>query len=319
MKRKGFLYEKMCSLENLQLADCNAQKGKRKQPGVMKHNQDQDMNILRLHHLLVDKTYRTSPYQFFKVFEPKERLVARLPYYPDRIVHHAIMNVLAPVLVPTFTRDTYSSLKGRGIHPMVRNLKKALQDVPGTKYCLKMDIRKFYPSINHNVLKYLIRRKLKDQDMLWLLDEIIDSAPGVPIGNYLSQYFANYYLSGLDHWLKEVKGVKYYFRYADDLVILAGTKEELHQLLAEVKAYVSDKLKLNIKQNYQVFPVSGRGIDVIGYKFYHTHTLLRKKIKKAFARKLKKKNKQSSTPSYLGWAKHCDSKHLIKKLLNDAA
>src|SRR5690606_15310200 len=146
----------------------------------------------------------------FKVFEPKERLVYRLPYFPDRITHHAIMNVLEPIFVANLTTDTYSCIKGRGIHACANAVKKALKDVPSTKYCLKLDITKFYPSVDHEILKALLRRKFKDQDLLELLDEIIDSAPGLPIGNYLSQYLANFYLSYFDHWIKEKKRVKYY-------------------------------------------------------------------------------------------------------------
>jgi RNA-directed DNA polymerase len=133
--------------------------------------------------MLLNKTYKTSPYTTFKVFEPKEREVFRLPYFPDRITHHAIMNILEPIFVSVFTNDTYSCIKGKGIHAAVESVKKALQDKSGTVYCLKLDIKKFYPNIDHDVLKQLLRRKIKDKDLLWLLDEIIDSAPGLPIGN----------------------------------------------------------------------------------------------------------------------------------------
>jgi RNA-directed DNA polymerase len=129
-----------------------------------------------------------------------------------------------------------------------------------------------------------LRRKIKDRDLLWLLDGIIDSAPGLPIGNYLSQYFANFYLTYFDHWIKETKGVKYYFRYADDLVFLSDSKPYLHQLLADIRQYLDRELKLTIKQNYQIFPVQDSGIDFVGYRMYHTHTMLRKSIKQNFAR-----------------------------------
>lgn len=317
MKRIGYLYGSICSIENLQLADAIAQKGKKDQYGVITHNKNQDMNILKLHHLLVDKTYKTSAYSVFKVYEPKEREVYRLPYYPDRIVHHAIMNILEPLFVSVFTTDSYSCIKGKGIHPAANAVKKALKDVEGTTYCLKMDIRKFYPSVDHDILKSLLRRKFKDPDLLWLLDEIIDSAAGLPIGNYLSQYFANFYLTYFDHWLKENKRVKYYFRYADDLVILADNKADLHQLLDDIRVYLKDNLKLDVKRNYQVFPVASRGIDFLGYRFYNTHTMLRKTIKQNFARMLKHRPNRASIASYKGWLKHCDSRHLLKRLLDD--
>jgi len=315
MKRISNIYQQICSIENLKLADAKASKGKHKQYGVILHNKNQEDNIIMLHQMLVNKTYKTSPYSVFKVYEPKERDVYRLPYFPDRILHHAIMNVLEPIFISVFTADTYSCIKKRGIHAASNAVKEALHDEAGTQYCLKLDIKKFYPNINHDVLKHLLRRKFKDADLLWLLDELIESADGVPIGNYVSQYFANFYLTYFDHWLKEVKQVKYYFRYADDLVILASNKPRLHQMLAEIKAYLTNNLKLTVKENYQVFPVASRGIDFVGYRFFHTHTLLRKRIKQNFARMLKHRNNPASVAAYYGWAKHCNSKKLLNKLL----
>lgn len=315
MKRKGNLYSKIISIENLRLADQKARKGKQNTYGVKLFDLNPEGNFLILNELLSNKGYKTSEYDIFTVFEPKERQVYRLPYFPDRIVHHAIMNVLEPIFVSNFTADTYSCIKGKGIHAAAKAVKKSLKDIPGTTYCLKLDIKKFYPSVNHECLKKLLRKKFKDADLLWLLDEIIDSAEGLPIGNYLSQYLANFYLSYFDHWIKEDKAVKYYFRYADDMVIPAPSKDYLHSLLNEIKHYLNLNLKLQVKQNYQVFPVEARGIDFVGYKFYHTHTLLRKQIKKNFAKMLKNNPNEASIASYKGWTKHCDAKHLIKTLL----
>lgn len=314
MKRKSNLYQQIISVENLQLADSIAQKGKSKQYGVQLHNKNSESNIIKLHEALNNKTFKTSDYSIFKVYEPKEREVYRLPYYPDRIVHHAIMNILEPLFVSVFTADTYSCIKGKGIHACFRSVKKALIDKSNTTYCLKLDIKKFYPSVDHHILKQLLRRKIKDNDLLWLLDEIIDSAPGLPIGNYLSQYFANFYMTYFDHWIKEELRVKYYFRYADDLVMLHSDKQYLHSVLSNIKHYLNHNLKLEVKSNYQVFPVNARGIDFIGYKFYHTHILLRKSIKKSFARMIKNNKNDASIASYYGWAKHCNSKNLLKKL-----
>lgn len=314
MKRIGSIYHRITSLANLREADAKAQKGKTNQYGVIRHNLNKEGNLLILQDLLESKTYRTSKYDIFKVIEQKERTVYRLPYFPDRITHHAIMNVLEPVFVGTFTADTYSCIKKRGIHALLKNLKQDLKDVEGTTYCLKFDVKKFYPSVDHHTLKMLLRRKFKDADLLWLLDEIIDSAPGLPIGNYLSQYLANFYLSYFDHWLKEEKKVKYYYRYADDMVILHHDKAVLHALLDDIKLYL-EELKLEVKENHQVFPVASRGIDFVGYVFYHTHIRLRKQIKKNFARKLARGD-HAGTASYLGWLTHCNAKHLTKKLLN---
>jgi len=198
LRRINNLYAEICSIENLNVADAIARKGKLKQYGVIVHDRNKEANILALHESLLNKTYVTSPYSTFTIYEPKERLISRLPYYPDRIVHHAVMLSLEPIFVSTFTADTYSCIKGKGIHAAAENVKKALKDVPGTKYCLKLDIKKFYPSVDHRILKQLLRRKIKDADLLWLLDGIIDSSPGLPIGNYLSQYFANFYLTYFD-------------------------------------------------------------------------------------------------------------------------
>lgn len=346
MKRLNNLFEKVISLDNLRLADEKARRGKSRTYGVQMHDKNREANILALHEQLKNGTFKTSPYHVFTIYEPKERLIYRLPYYPDRILHHAIMNVLEPIWVSVFTKDTYSCIKNRGIHACAKNVRRALkEDKDGTRYCLKIDIRKFYPSINHEVLKGIVRRKIKDARLLALLDEIIDSTDnpglsirnfvqvngkvvaidgnGVPIGNYLSQYFANLMLAYFDHWLKEEKRVKYYFRYADDIVILAGDKDSLHNLLHEIRAYLAG-LKLTVKKNYQVFPVDARGIDFLGYVFYHTHTRLRKSIKQRLCRRVARLNKRKKPLpkeayrqqicSWWGWCKYCNSRNLFNKL-----
>lgn len=304
-------------MENLRLADEKASKGKSSQYGVLIHQKNLESNLALLQEMLINKTYRTSAYTTFKVYEPKERIVYRLPYFPDRITHHAIMNILEPIFVSVFTTDTYSCIKGKGIHAAAKSLRSALVNESETEYCLKLDIKKFYPNVDHEILKQLLRRKIKDQDLLWLLNEIIDSADGLPIGNYLSQYFANFYLTYFDHWIKEQKQVKYYFRYADDIVVLSNSKPYLHQVLADISEYLKNNLNLIVKDNYQVFPVNKRGIDFVGYRFYHTHILLRKSIKQNFARMMAKRPNMKSIVSYYGWAKHCHSKNLLKKILNE--
>lgn len=302
-------------MENLIAADKKAMKGKLRQPGVKAHLLRADADLLLLHKMLSERTYKTSAYTTFTIHEPKERVIYRLPYFPDRITHHAIMNVLEPLFVDSFISQSYSCVKGKGIHGAARAVRAALRDEPGTQYCLKLDIKKFYPTIDHEVLKLQLRRKIKDADLLWLLDEIIDSTEGLPIGNYLSQYLANFYLTPFDHWLKEQKGVQYYFRYADDIVILSDNKSYLHALLADIRNYLLDELHLTVKQNYQLFPVDARGIDFVGYVFYHTHIRLRKRIKQNFARMLSTNRNDKSIASYNGWAVHCSSKNLMTKLL----
>jgi len=314
MKRKNNLYEQVYNIYNLERTAEIAALGKAKQYGVIEFRQHPDEYLMALYNMLRDKTYKTSPYTIFKIHEPKERIIYRLPFFPDRILHHAVMNILERIFVATFTADTYSCIKKRGIHALSKKVRKYLKNIPETTYCLKLDITKFYPSVDHAIIKQLLRRIIKDKDLLWLLDEIIDSAPGLPIGNYLSQYLANFYLSYFDHWLKEVKRVKYYVRYADDLVILHNSKAYLHALRAEIQAYLYDKLHLLVKGNYQVFKVEDRGIDVVGYKHFHNRVLIRKSIKKNFARAVKARKPRASIDSYKGWAKHANSKHLLKTL-----
>ncbi len=183
MKRRDNLYEDIYSFENLERAVNRARQGKEEQYGVQVYDRRPVTNLVLLHCMLKYKTYRTSAYKTFTVNDPKERLISCLPFFPDRIAHHAIMGVLESHFVSMFTADSYSCIKGRGIHGFDRSMKKVLRDVPGTEFCLKIDIRKFYPSIDHRILKRQLRRKFKDEDLLWLLDDIIDSSAGVPIGN----------------------------------------------------------------------------------------------------------------------------------------
>jgi len=315
MKRYTNLYFQICSIENLTQADLNASRGKSYQQGVKDHLKNREANILALHEMIIRKQFVTSSYKTFIIFEPKRREIYRLPYFPDRIVHHAIMNVLEPIWIQLFTADTYSCIKGRGVHSAGEKIKKTLRsDVSGTEFCLKIDVRKFYPSVDHDILKNIIRLKIKDIDLLTLLDSIIDSADGLPIGNYLSQFLANLYMTYFDHWIKEKMKVKYYFRYCDDIVILSGNKKYLHWILSEIRNYLEKELHLTVKGNYQVFPVEKRGIDFLGYVYRHEYTRLRKSIKKNFARAVAKRKCRSSIAAYEGWAKHADCKNLLKKL-----
>lgn len=324
MKRYGNLYSKVYDMDNLFLAYQKARKGKSKSYGVMWFEKEFQKNMMSIFNDLRNETYRTSEYEIFKIYDPKERNIYRLPFR-DRVVQHAIMNILEPIWTSVFVSHTYSCIKGKGIHGALKHIKRDMKDVTGTLYCLKMDVRKFYPSIDHDIIKLIIRKKIKDVKLLSLLDEIIDSATGVPIGNYLSQFLANLYLAYFDHWMKEEKQVKYYYRYADDLVILNDNKEYLHGLLREIKSYLKENLRLDLKRDFQVFPIEKRGIDFVGYVFYHRKVLMRKSIKKNFCRRVAKLNKKSLTTkefrmkvcSWLGWAKHCDSKNLLKKIIKD--
>lgn len=322
MKRYGNLYARICDIGNLREAAHNAASGKRKRDEVTAFFANLEENLAQLHRELTEKWYKTSPYDVFIKYEGKRREIYKLPFR-DRVVHWAIMQVLEPIWTPQFTADTHACIKGRGMHSLLRKLREDLRNDPeGTAYCLKLDVRKFYPSIDHDKMKAVVRRKIKDPEVLWLLDGIIDSAPGVPIGNYISQYFANLYLSELDHLLKEVAGVRYYYRYADDMVLLAGDKPTLHGWLVLINHWLNEERRVDLKSNYQVFPVESRGIDFVGYVTFHTHCLARKKNKQGLCRELAKLRKAGVpeaeimllTASRAGFMLHCDSKHLFKVL-----
>ena len=337
-------------VDNLRKAHQNAKKGKGWYEEVKEVEADVDGYLTRLQEMLINHTYQTSKYEkFIKRENGKEREIFKLPYFPDRICQWAILQVIEPYLLRYMTKNTYSAIPDRGIHAALQDVRDAMQkDVPGCQYCLKLDVRKFYPSINHDILKQKFRRLFKDAELLWLLDEIIDSIctakiedmrdiwlldedidseTGIPIGNYLSQYCGNFYLSGFDHWIKEEKRVKHYFRYMDDIVIFGADKAELHRLLKEIDAYFRQNLKLTIKGNWQVFPSYVRGVDFVGYRTFLNYTLLRKSSCKKFKARMVAIRKKTETGqmmnysewcsvnSYKGWLKHCDSYRLQQKYL----
>ena len=311
MKRKGNLYKDFCSEENIRLAFYNAKKGKKHYREVKEISQNLEFYIADLKAMLEKEQFNTSNYEMFtRESGGKIREIYKLPYYPDRIVHHCIIQVVQDLWMNLLIRDTFSTIPGRGIHDGVNRVKQAMCDVEGTKYCLKMDIRKYYPTINHDILKQLLRRKIKDLQFLRLLDEIIDSAPGVPIGNYVSQWFGNLYLAYFDHWVKEKLKCRYYYRYCDDLVILENNKPDLHLKMSKIQEYLDKNLDLKIKSNYQIFPIDSRGLDFLGYRFFHGYTLVRKRIVKAMKKKL---NQPKSMASYWGWLKHANTYRLTKK------
>jgi hypothetical protein len=293
-------------------------------------NEDEYLNALQ--NLLINKAYRTSEYKTFMRTEGgKTREIFKLPYFPNRICQWAILQVIEPILIRNFTADTYSAIPNKGIHAALRNLTKAMRtDVMGCQYCLKLDVKKYYPSIDHGILKEKFRRLFKDPELLWLLDEIIDSTEGdtgIPIGNYISQYAGNFYLSSFDHWIKEQKRIKHYFRYMDDIVIFAETKAELHALFKEIEKYFHEKLRLTIKGNWQFFPTYIRGVDYVGYRTFLDFTLLRKSTCKQFKSKMLAIRKKVMTGnemnfsewcaihSYKGWLIHCDSYRLQQKYI----
>jgi retron-type reverse transcriptase len=317
MKRINNLFDIIASTDNIRGAIADASKGKSRRKDVIAVNADIEKHIEELHQVLIAQVFINSPYETFEIeAKGKNRIIYKLPFFPDRVLHHCIVRVLQPIWIKQSIRDTYSSIPGRGVHDGVNRLKSALRDSIGTKYCLKIDIKKFYPSVNHDALKRDLRRTIKDEKLLSLLDVIINSAEGIPIGNYVSQWFGNIYLSRFDHYAKEVLKAKYYFRYCDDIVVLASNKEDLHDTLSHMRRYLSENLFLTIKENYQIFPVDARGIDFLGYRFFHRFTLVRKRIINEFKRKhrtISGKRFRQSMASYHGWFLHANTRRLTLK------
>lgn len=318
MKRYGNLYAKIYDLENLVLAHKNARKRKTFYSEVKVIDADPMPYLREIQKSLINHTYQTSKYTIFDKFDSgKIRTIYKLPYYPDRIVHWAIMQVLEPIIVNTFTINTCASIPGRGIHKALMLEDKYLKSDPeGTKYCLKLDIKKFFPSVDHDILIKMLYRKFKDPELLDLLEGIIRSVDsGLPIGNYLSQYLANFYLAYFDHWLKEKKKVKYYIRYMDDIVIYSSNKEELHQLYSDIKEYLENNLKLTIKDNWQIYPTYMRGSDFVGYRHFGHKVRLRRSIAlkiRRLSNRIRRRgyiteHDYGSLKSYSGWIKWCDS------------
>lgn len=311
MKRKGNLFSKIVDMDNLILASARAQKGKTKKGEVRRWNANLMVNLRLLQEELISKKYTLGEYFVFTIYEPKERIISKLPFR-DRVVQHAIMNMIQDALKERFISQTYSCIRKRGVHKCLKDIKSHLKDKKATKYVLKLDIKKFYPSINHEILKSFIRRKFKDPDLLWLLDLIIDSVPhGCVLGNFTSQWFGNIYLNSFGWWLKQNKKVKALAIYCDDIVVFHESKEYLYELKNEIETYLEAKLKLKLS-NKKVFPISKRPLDFLGYVIDHDKIWIRKSIKESFRNNT---HKLTSIASYLGWTKHANARNLEAKLL----
>lgn len=280
MIRHGDIWSDVVSMENIESAYENAKRGKTHYPDVATIENDRKGSLQRVRDMLISHSYRSSEYRTFTICENgKERLVADIPFYPDRIIHWAVMQIIEPIILNNLIDQTYAAIPGRGAHQALTKLDSYLKDEK-VRYCLKTDVRKFFPSIDKNLLKNKFRTKVKDRDVLWLLDSIIDQypLPGIPIGNYTSQYFANFYLSEIDHIMKERYKCHYYLRYMDDIVILGYSKQWLHKMQCILDAEFQ-LIGLTMKGNWQIFPIEARGIDFLGYRTFKGFRLLRKKTK----------------------------------------
>lgn len=320
MKRHGNLFPAIVDEGNLRAAHANARKGKTWQRGVQAVDADLDTRIAELREQLLDGGYSTGRYSRKIVRERgKERVIHRLPYWPDRVVHHAIVQVLAPTWTSSLIRHTYASIPGRGIHDAASIVRRQLRTDPeGSAWCLRMDVRKFYPSIPHAPLKELLRRRVKDPRALVLLDDVVDSIDvtgpgvGIPIGNYLSQWFANLYLGPLDWRIKQHHKVGYYHRYCDDMIALHADRDRLHAVREDTAEQLA-AIGLALKGNWQAFPSADRGVDFVGYRMWPDKTLLRQGSKRRMGARLSIANARRSeaqlrralrsVPSYDGWTR----------------
>lgn len=327
VKREGDLWHKVVSMENLTEAYLKAKRGKGSQRGVINFEKDVPGNLKKIQDLLMSGDYRTSEYRRFNVYDSgKERTISSLPFFPDRIIHWAVMLPTHHVFMRNFISQTYAAIPKRGTHLALRTLKGYLRN-KDAKYCLKLDVRKFFDNIDKDVLMQKLGRRIKDRKVLSLFSEIIYGyhMPGIPIGNYTSQYFANLYLSDIDHFFKEKYHCKYYLRYMDDIIILGWSKPWLRRVLSKMSEMLAE-IGLEVKDNWQIFPISDRGVDFVGYRSFADYTLLRKRTKTRMKRTVAhiiSKMETSSLDShdlgalaaYNGVMRWCDSYRLSKGTL----
>lgn len=324
MKRQGYIYEKVCDINNIKLAIMKSSLGKRNQKRVKEVLDNIDFCALKIQDLLTSKAYVASDYDIKTIQDganKKTRTIYKPRYYPDQIIHWALMLQLEPIMMKGMYEYSCGSVPKRGTAYGQKTLRKWMdEDRKNTKYCLKMDVSKFYPSVDNDILKRMFRRKIKDVDCLWLIDTIIDSNEGLPIGNYTSQWFSNFFLQELDHLIKEKLGVKYYIRYVDDLVLLGSNKKKLHKARIEIEAHLNS-IHLKVKGNWQVSRVDKRDIDFLGFRFFRHKTILRKRNALRIRRRLKKISKKGrlnyrdacAIVSYWGWIKRSNSYNFYNK------
>lgn len=327
MKRIGFIFEKIYDKDNIRQAIFNASKKKKKKRNVRWVLDNVDQCVDEIHELLTSKTFAPSPYIPVEIKDgltKKTRIIHKPKFYPDQIIHWCLMQQIEPLLSRGMYKWSCASIKKRGTHYAKRRCEKWIRnDRNNTKYCLKIDIKKYYPNIDLTLLKEKFRRVIKDNNALWLIDKIIDSHDkGLPIGLYTSQWFANFYLQDIDHFIKEDLGIKYYIRYMDDLVIFSSNKRKLKRAFERLWVKVTGK-KLTIKPNWQIFNTEKRKLDFCGFVYTRKKTFVRKRITRNMRRQSFKFRKTRSVRSaralmsYFGWLKHSNSYILYLKYYAD--
>ena len=334
MKTYKNLYPRIYDFDNIHLAYLRARKMKRYKAEVLRFSANLEDNLINIQNHLIWKTYKPSPYKYFTIYEPKERLIAALPF-TDRVVHHALCNIIEPIFERSMIRDSYACRTGRGVLSGVTRTTQFLRDTNrkwGRVYCLKADVKKFFPSIDHDVLKKILRRRIGCPDTVKMMDTIIDSTGspvGLPIGSLTSQLWANVYLNELDHFVKSRMRLRYYIRYMDDFIILHDNKKSLKIILDDVTAYLDDCLRVRLNTKTQIFPIGPRCVDFLGYRIWPDHRLLRKGNVRRTKRKLHKFERlyaqgrltiadiNPSVVSWIGHAMHADTWRVRNQILNN--
>ena len=288
---KKQFYNKLTYLKLLEAHD-RAKQGKTNKKEVILFEMDLETNVMNLYRNLKNGKYKMGKYREFTIYEPKERIIKALPYV-DRIVHQwYIEEFIKPFIVPKFVTSSFACLENKGTHAAVKTLQKYMRLMKKKNpdyYVLKCDIKKYFYTINKNILFNIMKSYISDKKLLQLTEIFIfdnNDIKGIPIGNYTSQFFANIYLDKLDHLIKDKLRVKYYVRYMDDFVLSLNNKEEAKQILKEITEFLEKKLDLELNKKTRYYP-NKLGIDFCGYKIYDTHIKIRKRSIVKIKRKIK--------------------------------
>ena len=314
-----FLFDKITSIENLFLAWRQFRRGKRSKLEVQEFEFNLEENLFQLTDELANGTYTHLDYTSFYVNDPKLRHIHKA-YIRDRIVHHAVHNILYPIFDEQFVYDSYSCRLDRGTHRAVSRLEKFIRQLGANNtkpvYYLKCDIRKFFDSVSHTILLDILKRYISDNKTLGLIENIIDSfnhspSCGLPLGNLTSQLLGNIYLNELDQFIKHGLKIKYYLRYCDDFIILSNDPMKLQELIPRLAEFLEERLSLELHPRKIFLNKHRRGIDFLGYVVLPYHRVLRTRTKRRLMRKINRDNQSS----YLGILKHCNGYNIEQSQL----
>lgn len=286
MKTYKNLFEQLITKENFETAYRKAIKGKSRQKQVVNFNQNKEENLEKVRQSVINGTFTTSKYVLKKIYEPKERIIYILPFMPDRIVQHAIVNILEPIFLKKFISNSCACIPGRG---QLMASQIAMNYARKNKFVLKCDIRHFYPEIRHKILSEKLHKIIKDERFMSIVDDVIYSIEGgknCPIGNYLSQWRGNFYLTFLDNYVKHVLRCKNYVRYCDDFILFDNSKSQLHSWRLMIADFLKNELELEYSKS-DVFSIR-QGVDFVGYREFGKYILVRKSTAKRIKRQMRK-------------------------------